>query len=299
VSHRVVSVSGPGFARLSDRHLAIVKNGSEVGRVPIEDIATLVLDGPDLSISHQLLGACISHGVVVIVTDDRHLPAGYLLPIAGHSLHTKILREQIESSVPAKKRAWQAVVKGKISAQADLVSIVGQDSKHLRKLSALVRSGDPDNVEARAAAITFESVFGKNFTRDRDSPGINGLLNYGYAIVRAAVARSVVGSGLHPSIGIQHHNQYNALCLADDAMEPLRPLVDYYVWQWIQNSPKAVEVVPQSKRHLVSVLGCFLYFKGELLPFFVALERYAASLRRSICEGADLDVVQPNFDLKR
>lgn len=279
--------------RYKDLALIVVKNGEEVGKAPIEDMSVLVLDGPDLLLTHQLLAACADAGVAVITADEKHMPNGLLLPFAGHSLTSATLRAQIGANLPAQKRAWQSVVKAKIRAQADAVARSGGDDGPLGKLVPLVRSGDPDNIEARAAGRYFGALFGSNFARDREQPGVNAHLNYGYAVVRSCVARALVGAGLHPSLGIHHRNQYNSFCLADDAMEPFRPLVDYRVWQMASRGEVSDELTPAAKRSLVQVVGGSARIDGLKYPLLVALERYAASMRRAICDGEALAVPAP------
>ncbi len=295
MSLRVVSVSGPATVRLKDTHLQICRDGDEVGRVPVEDIAVLVLDGPELFLSHQIISFCADHGVAVITSDPKHMPNGLLLPLASHSLHSATLRNQIEASVPAQKRAWQAIVKAKIRAQADALQYTGCDDSILRKLIPFVRSGDPDNVEATAASRYFSTLFGEAFVRNRDQPGTNACLNYGYSIIRSTVARSLVGAGLHPALGIFHRNQYNPFCLADDAMEPLRPMVDTLVWRMAGMGEVENELQPAMKRRLVSVIGGFVRLDGLRYPLVVGLERFAAGLRRAICEADPLCVPIPDY----
>jgi len=294
VSFRVVSVTGPASLRLKDKGLHICREGEAVHKIPVEDMAVLVLDGPDLLLSHALISFCMDHGVSVITSDPKHVPNGVLLPLAGNSTHTEILRAQIDAGVPAQKRAWQAIIRAKICAQADAVAFTGGNDAPLRQLIPFVRSGDPDNVEGTAAARYFSLMFGEGFLRDREEPGINARLNYGYAIIRSAVARAIVGAGLHPALGVYHHNRYNAFCLADDAMEPLRPMVDLAVWRMCGEVSELGEIDPPTKRRLISVMGQFVRIDGLRFPLLVGLERYGASLRRAICEGAALSVPLPD-----
>jgi CRISPR-associated protein Cas1 len=288
-----VSVAGPATLRLADLALVIQRDGEIAAKIPVEDLAVLVLDGPDILVSHQLLAHCADLGVAVSTADSKHMPNGLLVPLAGNSLHSATLREQIDSSVPAQKRTWQAIVRTKIRAQADVLMAIGRDDGSMRRLIPLVRSGDPENVEATAAAHYFARLFGAEFIRDRGQSGVNAQLNYGYAIVRSTVARAIVGAGLHPALGIHHHNQYNGFCLADDAMEPLRPMVDRVVLQMLARRTPIDEVTPATKREMITVLGGRIVLGGLQFPLLVGLERYAASLRRAICEGAEVSVPLP------
>jgi len=297
MSSRVLSVTGPASITLKDQAATVMKSGELAGKIPIEDIGVIVLDGPDIQVSHAFLAACAEANALVVVCSERHLPVGSLLPLAGHSIHTEILRLQIDSAKPTLKRTWQSIVRAKISAQANLLDHLGQSGKQVRNLLSFVRSGDPDNIEARAAARYFPLLFGPRFVRTRFAEGINGLLNYGYAVLRAAVARAVVGAGLHPSLGVNHRNRYNALCLADDAMEPLRPLIDNAVYDWARLRPDdELQVNPASKKHLILQLGVSVRLGENRLSLLAGLERYAADLRRAICEGATLCPPVPHFE---
>ncbi|CAN5489157.1 type II CRISPR-associated endonuclease Cas1 [soil metagenome] len=286
-------MSGPARLRLQDNALLVSKDGGASGKIPIEDMAFLILDGPEIELTSALLEKCVSLDVAVLTTDGKHLPGGLLLPLAGHSLHSATLRKQIEAAVPSKKRAWQKVIRAKITAQADMLKVAGKRDEHLRRLVPLVRSGDIDNVEATAAARYFEILYGEDFLRDRQEAGLNSMLNYGYALIRASVARALVGAGLHPALGIHHRNQYNPFCLADDAMEPLRPMVDRIAWELMQADAVPEELYPHVKRKLINVLGGFIEFRGQKFPLLVGLERYAAGMRRAICDGEDLEVPLP------
>lgn len=288
MSLRVVFVSAPAVLKLLDNALLVEKPGGGAGKVPVEDMAVLILDGDEIELDHALLAQCVSKGVAVVVCDAKHLPSGLLLPLAGHSLHTSTLRDQIAAGVPAMKRTWQSIVRAKLHAQADMLRHADRDHEYIRRMISLVRSGDPDNIEATAAARYFEALFGEEFYRAREVDGINSVLNYGYAIVRAIVARALVGAGLHPALGVHHRNQYNPFCLADDAMEPIRPMVDRIAWELIQVDAVPDELYPQVKRKIIGALSGFVRFDGKRYPLLVGVERYAASLRRAICEGEDL-----------
>lgn len=295
MSLRVVSITGPAALRYGDRHLVVEREGLEVGRVPLEDAATVVLNGPDITLTHSLLAALSDAGVALVCSDEKHLPNGLLLPLAGHSLHSETLKLQIEASVPNQKRIWQTLVRAKVRAQADVLADLGKNDQKIRKLIPLVRSGDPDNVEATAAAIYFEELFGLDFVRDREQPGLNAHLNYGYAIVRSAVARAVVGAGLHPALGVFHRNRYNPFCLADDAMEPYRPMVDRLVFLMRFEGEIEDELTPPAKKRLVQVIGGKVRHGEQTLPMLVGLERLAASLRRALTDGEFLDVPLPRY----
>ena len=307
MSHRIVAVSGEASLRIDHRNLVIIKDGGVVGRVPMSDLAILIIEEKTTVITQAVLAGCADFRATVVVCDDRHMPNGVLLSLEGHSLHSKILRDQIDSSKPAQKRAWQTIVKAKIMAQADVLNRTERPgATKLNRLVSLVRSGDPDNVEGRAAAFYFGALFGPDFYRlrsiaDADAIGesestlelTNAMLNYGYAIIRACVSRAIVAAGLHPTLGIHHRNQYNAFCLADDAMEPLRPVVDLRVFQMMKDGEidaGAGKLTPAIKRQLVALTTVDMRFGERTYPLLSALERYSTSLRHAICENEPLAI---------
>lgn len=197
--------------------------------IPIEDIGVVVLDNKQITLTHGVLESLLGNSCAVITCDSNHLPVGLLLPLDGNTTQSERFREQIDASIPLKKLLWQQTVKAKIENQAALLkSARGEVVKNMLVWANDVKSGDPDNYEARAAAYYWKLLFPQvdGFTRERGGEAPNSLLNYGYAILRAVVARSLVVSGLLPTLGIHHHNRYNAYCLADDIMEPYRPFVD-------------------------------------------------------------------------
>ncbi len=193
-----------------------------------------------------------------------------------------MLREQIEASLPRKKRLWQQIVCAKIRAQASVLRRRGCHDRGLENLARNVRSGDTGNVEAQAARRYFVALFGPGFARDPAGGGLNVRLNYGYALLRAAVARALAGAGLHPALGIHHHNRSDAYALADDAMEPLRPLVDERVAELASEAAPSDELKPNDKQHLLQVLCAEVQWQGASFPLLAALERYAAALRECI-----------------
>ncbi|MBQ9439139.1 MAG: type II CRISPR-associated endonuclease Cas1 [Paludibacteraceae bacterium] len=199
--------------------------------IPIEDIGVVVLDNKQITVTQSLLASLLENNCAVITCDDSHLPVGLLLPLEGNTLQSERFRAQIDASLPLKKQLWQQTVQAKIRNQAAVLQMQGATNKNMLAWCNEVRSGDADNLEARAAAYYWRNVFPDipGFIRGREEAPPNNLLNYGYAVLRAVVARSLVASGLLPTLGIHHHNRYNAYCLADDIMEPYRPYVDKLV----------------------------------------------------------------------
>lgn len=200
--------------------------------IPIEDIGIVILDNKQITITHGLIEALLANNVAVITCDSARMPVGLLLPLSGNTLQSERFQAQIDSTVPLRKQLWQQTIQAKITNQAHVLDTCRTTVvKNMRVWAADVKSGDSDNLEARAAAYYWKNMFPQipNFVRGREGLPPNNLLNYGYAILRAVVARSLVGSGLLPTLGIHHHNRYNAYCLADDIMEPYRPFVDKLV----------------------------------------------------------------------
>ena len=198
-----------------------------VRTIPIEDIGVMVLDNKQITIAQGALAELVANSAAVITCDSKCMPTGMLLPLSGNTLHQERFRNQIEAAIPLRKQLWQQTVKAKIENQAYcLQKNTSKSFVPLHVLARKVRSDDADNHEAQAAAYYWKNIFSDGFTRDKDGIPPNNLLNYGYAILRAVIARALVGSGLLPVYGIHHHNRYNAYCLADDIMEPYRPFVD-------------------------------------------------------------------------
>lgn len=231
---RFIEIARDG-ARLSLRNRCIVvQRRSPAGAdlpeaiVPAAELSCVVLAHPQVSITHPAMSALMQAGCPLVVSDDSQMPVGVMLPLAANSLQTQRIRAQLTAPLPLRKRLWKLVVQAKVRAQAEALSLArpGTASAHLRALADKIRSGDPANIEAQAAAYYWPLLMGDDFRRRFDAPDQNRLLNYGYAIVRAAVARAIVAHGLHPSVGLHHKARGNAFVLADDLMEPYRPLVD-------------------------------------------------------------------------
>ena len=249
---------------------------------PIEDIGLIMLDHPQITVSQGLLSALLENNVAIVTCDDRHHPAGLLLPLEGHHTQAVQIRGQIAASEPLKKQLWQQVVVGKIKNQAALLERLGKPFAPLLTYAKNVKSGDPDNYEARAAAHYWAHLFPDelHFRRDRDGFPPNNLLNYGYAILRALVARAVVGAGLLPVLGIHHHNKYNAFALADDLMEPYRPFVDAIVCQIIHRK-KSYETLPKEhKAQLLSIATIDVKYRGERSPLLNSTHMLAAAIAK-------------------
>lgn len=266
--------------------------------IPIEDIGLLILDHRQLTITQSLLAKLLANNTAVITCDDTHHPTGMLLNLDGHSLQSQKFTAQVEATVPLKKQLWQQTVAAKIQNQAAMLAFRRQENKILLSLSASVKSGDSDNCEAQAASYYWKRVFPEEleFRRERYGPPPNNLLNYGYAILRALIARSLVASGLLPTLGIHHRNQYNAYCLADDIMEPYRPYVDYVVFQLVRQNGQYLEMSPSMKKALLEVPAMDVYIDGKKSPMMNAVQRTTASLARCF-EGTSRKLVYPDFHM--
>lgn len=256
---------------------------SSVKRIPIEDIGVVVLDNKQITITQGALGALLDNNVAIISCDEQRMPSGLMLPLAGNTTQSERFRHQIEASLPLKKQLWQQTIQAKIINQsAVLYSQRGMECGNMEAWAKQVKSGDTDNLEGRAAAFYWQNLFGniKGFHRDRDGVAPNNLLNYGYAILRAVVARSLVGSGLLPTLGIHHHNRYNAYCLADDIMEPYRPYVDRLVAEIVGSGANITELTPELKSKLLSIPILDVVINGRRSPLMIGVGMTTASLYR-------------------
>ncbi len=266
-----------------------------VASIPCEDIGFVVVDNPGATYSHAALARLVDFGAVVVLCDDKHLPSGLLLPLSDHTEVVWRLREQIALRKPVRKQLWRQIVVAKIRAQA---ANLPQDSPARRRLLALareVKSGDATNIEAYAAKLYWSAWLCPEtpFHRDPDSSeGVNAMLNYGYAVVRAAVARALVSAGLHPALGLHHRNRGNAFCLADDMLEPLRPLVERAVRALSRAGQTALD--PACKRELLSLLTATVRVGDQTGPLMVGLHRTMASLVRCI-QGQEKRLLLPIF----
>ena len=279
---RTIDVSEQAYLHMKQKQLHLDKKGELVASIPIEDIGVLILQHPAIVITQAAIIACQQNKVVIVFCDAQHLPYSILLPISdGHTLHTKVLRQQTKISRSTRKRLWKQIVQEKIHQQAVVLGQAGVADQVLTRMVKKVKSGDSENHEAQAAQHYWRKLMGSNFRRNRNANGVNALLNYGYSIMRAMVARALVGSGLHPALGIHHRNQYNGLCLADDLMEPLRPQVDKAVFEYSQIT-QSPEICRTSKRRLLGLLNATVSWNNRTMPLMVASHYLAANLKSAI-----------------
>lgn len=280
MQHRILDISESGAKlSVSHRQLVVDRLGSANVSVPFADLAVLVVAHPQISLTQPVLATLVEHGGMLVTCDERRLPAGMLLPLQTHSTQCQRIALQASSPLPLRKRLWQQIVRAKIIAQAELLERVRSSDCGLKALVTNVRSGDPANVEAQAARRYWSVLFGSNtFRRDPDAKDQNRLLNYGYAILRAIVARAICAAGLHPSLGLHHHNRYNAFCLADDLMEPFRPFVDSFVAGFVEEHGFEADFDLPARRAMLEVLTGRCQFEGESRSLFDAAARTANSL---------------------
>lgn len=250
--------------------------------IPIEDIGIIILDCQQVTISQGLLASLLHNNCAVVTCDSKHLPIGLFLPLESHQEQSERFQTQVEASEPLKKQLWQQTISAKIMNQATVLAKRNKQNDNMKRWSKKVRSGDPDNFEGRAAAYYWKNLFTPDleFIRDRYGQPPNNLLNYGYAILRATVARGLVASGLLPTLGIHHHNKYNAYCLADDIMEPYRPFVDDYVATFVEDGEDFTELTPSIKKQLLGIPAMDIFIEQERSPMMVGLQRTTASLAK-------------------
>lgn len=251
--------------------------------IPIEDIGVVVLDNRRITITTGAMEALLGNNCAVITCDSTSLPVGLMLPLCGNTTQSERFRNQIDASLPLKKQLWQQTIRQKILNQATVLNRnTGAVVKNMQVWANEVKSGDPDNLEARAATYYWRNLFPTlpNFVRGREGEPPNNLLNYGYAILRACVARGLVGSGLLPTLGIHHHNRYNAYCLADDIMEPYRPFVDDLVINIMQHYPDYSELTLSIKAELLTIPSLDVMLDGKRSPLMIAVGQTTASLAK-------------------
>jgi CRISPR-associated protein Cas1 len=294
---RTLYFGNPAYLKTKNEQLVIELNDSNKEKqVPIEDIGVLILDHSQITITQPVLAKLLQNNVAVITCDEKHHPVGLFLNLDGHTLQSQRFKSQIDAPVPLKKQLWQQTVEAKILNQAKLLEEERQENKFLLNLAKKVRSGDAGNCEAQAANYYWKNLFPEflNFRRFREGAPPNNLLNYGYAILRAVIARSLVGSGLLPTLGIFHRNQYNAYCLADDIMEPYRPYVDKIVCDIVRMNGNFLEMTPKMKLQLLGIPAMDVILNNEKSPLMVAVQRTTATLAKCF-EGTGKKILYPRF----
>ena len=295
---RTLFFSNPAYLSKKDQQLKVVEPGTntEKASVPLEDIAAVILEHPQITITQALLADLVDRNVAFISCDSRHLPSGLMLPLAGNTVQTERFKLQIEATEPLLKNLWAQTVKAKIENQAALLQRAGKENKQLSALLPQIKSGDPDNIEGRAASVYWKILFQEHdFTRTRFGIEPNSQLNYCYAILRAIVARALVSSGMLPTLGIFHRNKYNAYCLADDIMEPYRPFCDELVYKmFVAGEIEDEDITREQKVRMLSIATCDVLIDGNKSPLMVAMSRTTNSLYECF-EGTRRKIVYPMF----
>jgi CRISPR-associated protein Cas1 len=287
---RIVEIAEDGRHLSVERGFMLVEaERQELGRVPLDDIDAVLINAHGVTYSNNLVVELARQGAVLVACGANHAPVAWLWPIVGHHAQAMRMLAQLNATKPLGKRLWQVVVRAKIEHQGAVLNALGRKGEGFRLIARQVSSGDPSNLEAQAARRYWPLMFGEEFRRDRDLPGINGLLNYGYTILRSATARAVVCAGLHPSLGIHHRNRANDMCLVDDLMEPFRPLVDLTVARLVQSGMEGV--TREAKHALAQITIADMQTAKGVTPLALCLERLATSLGQSFETGkAALDL---------
>lgn len=283
---RTVYIGNPSFICVKDKQLIIERknddeNLSKKSCLAVEDIGVFILDNQQITISHRTLQMLLENNSVIIICGQNHMPQGLLFPLEGNTTQTERYRYQVEASLPLKKQMWQQTVTAKIKNQLNLLKSFGIKTENMQRWASGVTSGDGRNHEARAAAYYWGNLFVECFKRERYGDPPNNFLNYGYAVLRAVVARALVGSGLLLTLGLHHKNKYNAFCLADDVMEPYRPFVDKLVIDVIgENDNVSEELTPEIKKKLLVIPAMDVYIDGMRSPLMIAAQRTSASVAK-------------------
>jgi len=294
---RTLYFGSPAYLKTRDEQLIFESaDTGELKTLPIEDIGVLIIDHQQITITQALIAKLLANNAALITCDNSHHPTGLLLNLDGHTLQSQKFQAQIEATVPLKKQLWQQTVSYKINNQAMVLESLRIPVKNLRNWATEVKSGDSENHEAVAAAYYWKNIFQifPDFKRERFGDPPNNLLNYGYAILRAVVARSIVASGMLPTLGIFHKNQYNAYCLADDIMEPYRPFVDKVVVNIVNLNGKFLELTPSMKKDLLSIPAMDVLINNDKSPLMVAVQKTTASLSKCF-EGKQRKILYPDF----
>lgn len=307
---RTLYFGNPAYLSLANSQLLVrlpeVEKNSElpekfkkdaVATIPIEDIGIVVLDNKQLTLTQALMEALLDNNVALVTCDSTHHPTGLMMPLCGNKIQNERFRAQLDASQPLKKQLWSQTISAKIENQARVLVKREVNIDNMLYWAKNVRSGDPDNFEARAAAYYWKNLFLPELTffRERFGAPPNNLLNYGYAILRAIVARALVASGLLPTLGIHHNNKYNAYCLADDIMEPYRPFVDQIVLRLVLSGKEYHELTKEIKQELLGIAAVDVLINGERSPLMVAMQRTTASLARCF-EGEARKIAYPEMN---
>ena len=296
MTDRILDLS-ESAARLSVRDglLTVAREGQEAATIPLGDLAVLVVSHPQVSYTHAVLAGLVAQGGAFVTCDERHLPVGMLLPVDAHYVQAERFAIQARASLPMRKRLWRQIVRAKVRAQGNLLAELHGDDYGLTALAVETLSGDPSNIEAQASRRYWPALFANaDWRRNREAEDQNRHLNYGYAILRAIVARAICAAGLHPSLGLHHHNRYNSFCLADDFMEPLRPLVDRAVVEIVRTAGPEAALDRRTKAALLQAVTGRHEIQGDKRTVFEIASMMASSLV-AVLEKREKRLVFPEF----
>ncbi len=294
---RTLHFSNPAYLSCKNQQLIVELKNDErtIKSIPIEDLGIVILEHQQITITTRLLELLLENNVAVITCDGKFMPSGMFLPFEGNSEQTQRMRTQLDASAPLKKQLWQQTVKYKINNQAQVLMHLGENNERLIHLISEVLSGDTSNCEGQAASHYWGKIYGGNFVRSRDPETPNAQLNYGYAILRSVVARSLTSSGMFPSMGIFHRNKYNAFCLADDIMEPYRPFVDWLVLHLPDLNESEAGLTKEQKIELLKLPQLDVEINGLKRPLFHAVSITTASLYKCFA-GEQRKIHYPDFN---
>lgn len=297
---RILCFTNPAHLSLHLKQLVVEQTQADKTEtikhtIPIEDIGVVIMESPQITITQALMAALLENNCAVITCDSHHLPAGLLLPLDNHNLQSERFREQIYASEPLRKQMWQQTIVSKINSQAYVLRRQNIECRNMEMWAKSVRSGDSDNLEGRAAAYYWRNIFGdSDFVRGQFGDMPNGLLNYGYSIMRAMMARALVAAGLLPTLGIHHHSRYDAYCLADDIMEPYRAFVDLQVLDMWKRYGDVEELSPALKKELLSLATIDVQIEAHRSPMMIAMQTTANSVQRCF-SGVSRKIVYPDW----
>ena len=277
---RIIEIASEGcYLSVFRGFLQVNQKSNLVGQVPLDDISAVIANAHGLSYSNNVLTELCERGIPLVICGSNHMPIAIVWPIENHHRQAARIDAQLAAKLPHKKRLWQHVVRAKISMQACSLDFYNIPSNALLRMIDKVKTGDSSNTEGQAARLYWTSLMGKNFRRDRNATGANALLNYGYTILRATVARYLIAAGLHPGIPIFHKNEGNAMRLVDDVMEPFRPIVDLFVKRMVDNCD--LEITPQTKRLLATIPSRSLRTNIGISPITLVIQRTCVSLAQA------------------
>ena len=292
---QIVEITDPGhWLKKSRGFLQVQNSGQVLGQIPLDDIQAVLVSVPGCGVSSELLDNLANRGVPLVVCGRNYMPSSWTIPVKGAVRQFQVMQAQANLSAPRRKRFWQRVVRSKVANQAEVLERTGQRHRDLLRMVRKVKSGDSENIEAQAARVYWQRLFGADFRRDRGAPGLNSALNYGYTVLRACISRAVCGAGLHPSFSVHHKNPQNPLNLVDDLVEPFRPIADYVIW--LRREDYSDELVPEGKRRLAALVSLQVAVADGFCPLSLAASRMCRAFAK-YCRGAELEEVMPSLPM--